>query len=273
MIGVGSATPVGWVERESGVAAEAGHPFGVGLMAWVLQTRPELLDAAIAARPALISISFGSPRPWAERVRGAGIKLASQVQDRASALEAADAGADLVVAQGTEAGGHTGSVGTLPLLQIVLDSVDRPVLAAGGIASARGVAAVMAAGAEGVWVGTAFLAAHESQSSPAARRRVIEAGENDTVHTHLFDRLQDIPWPEAFPGRALRNSYTDRWDGREDALEGAAVQAYRDAVERGDFDIAHIYAGQAVGLVKAEAPAGDIVRSLMEGAERLLEKK
>src|SRR5690348_7170270 len=132
-------------------------PFGIGLVAWVLERSPHLLDMAIAAKPKLISISFGDPAPYAKRVHDAGILLASQVQSRARAQTALDAGADILVAQGTEAGGHTGSsVGTLPLLQIVLDMTDKPVIAAGGIATGRGLAAVLAAGAAGAWIGTPF---------------------------------------------------------------------------------------------------------------------
>ncbi|HEY5426558.1 MAG TPA: nitronate monooxygenase, partial [Candidatus Tumulicola sp.] len=133
--------------------------FGIGLAAWVLERRANLLDVALAARPKLVSISFGDPAPYVERLHAAGILVASQVQSRAWAQTAIDAGVDVIVAQGTEAGGHTGSVATLPLLQIVLEMTDRPVVAAGGIATGRGFAAVLAAGAAGAWVGTPFLLA------------------------------------------------------------------------------------------------------------------
>src|SRR5699024_6204281 len=117
------------------------------------------LDAAIAARPALVSVSFGDYRPYVGPLQEAGIAVATQVGDVAEAVEAARAGVDLVVARGAEAGGHgRNRVATLPLLQAVLDAVDRPVLAAGGISTGRGLAAVLAAGAAGAWVGTAFLA-------------------------------------------------------------------------------------------------------------------
>ena len=106
-------------------------PFGIGLVAWVIDQRPELLDIAIAARPSLISISFGDPAPHVARLHDEGILVASQVQSRAWAETALAAGVDVLVAQGTEGGGHTGSVGTLPLLQIVLELTDRPVLARG----------------------------------------------------------------------------------------------------------------------------------------------
>jgi nitronate monooxygenase len=122
------------------VGTEPRVPFGIGLVAWVLQRSPQLLDMAIQAQPRFISISFGDPSPYERRVHDAGILLGAQVQSRASARVALEAGVDILTAQGTEAGGHTGSaVGTLPLLQILLDMTDKPVLAAGGIATGRGV--------------------------------------------------------------------------------------------------------------------------------------
>jgi nitronate monooxygenase len=250
--------------------------FGVGLTAWSLALRPELLDAAIAARPFLISISFGDLAPFAARVLGAGICLAAQVQNRASALAAVEAGADMIVAQGTEAGGHTGEVGTLPLLQIVLDAVrDRPVVAAGGIASARGVAAVLAAGAQGAWIGTPFLMANEARVPDEARERVAQADETQTVLTSVYDRVQHIPWPARFRGRALANAFTERWDGREDDLMGdeQAQIEFAEAKAAGRYDIAHIYAGQSVGMLDKRRPASEIVVELADGAEGLLRER
>ncbi|MGH9067189.1 MAG: NAD(P)H-dependent flavin oxidoreductase, partial [Acidimicrobiales bacterium] len=155
MVGVGSTDEVGLVEREAAIAGNGGRlPFGVGLMAWALDRRPELLESTLAVRPSLVSVSFGSPGPYVGPLHDAGILVASQAQDLASATEAAGCGVDFVVAQGTEAGGHTGAVGTLPLLQLLLGSLEVPVLAAGGIASPEGLAAVLAAGAAGAWVGT-----------------------------------------------------------------------------------------------------------------------
>jgi len=240
--------------------------FGIGLAAWVLERSPHLLATAIAAKPDVISISFGDPAPYAKRVRDAGILLASQVQSRARAQQAIDAGVDILVAQGTEAGGHTGAVGTLPLLQIVLDMTDRPVLAAGGIATGRGFAAVIAAGAAGAWVGTPFLLATESRSTAQARERILAADETQTVLTSLFDRLQSKPWPVEFRGRALRNAFETEWHGREDELDEAARARFQTAKAARDLDVAHVYAGESVGLLRAERPAGEIVRTLANDA-------
>ena len=160
MIGVGSTETVDFLLREADIARGTDQMrFGIGMHAWAIEKRSDLLSAAIDAAPFLISISFGSPAPYVERLHRHGILLATQVNSRAEAMQAARVGVDLIVVQGMEAGGHiTGQVSTLPLLQSVLDAVEIPVLAAGGIASPRGVAAVLAAGAQGVWVGTCLLA-------------------------------------------------------------------------------------------------------------------
>jgi nitronate monooxygenase len=207
-----------------------------------------------------------------DRAHAAGALVATQVHSVAEAREAAGAGVDVVVAQGTEAGGHTGHVGTLPLLQMVLQAVDTPVLAAGGIASARGLAAVLAAGAQGAWMGTAFLASAESVHNAEARRRILAAQESDTILTSVFDRVQQLPWPEQFPGRALRNRFSERWHPRSQEVRESpqAREEYEQARAAGDYDLAVIYAGEGVGMVRDERPAAEIVREIGEGAEALL---
>ena len=179
--------------------------FGIGLVRWAL-------DLAIAAKPAFVSISLGDPTPYVERFHDAGILVGAQVQSRAWARTALAAGVDILTAQGTEAGGHTGSVGTLPLLQIVLEMAgDVPVIAAGGMATGRG----LAAGASGAWIGTPFLVAREARSNDVARERIMRSDETQTVLTRAFHRVSQKAWPTEFPGRALRNAFTDRYHGRE----------------------------------------------------------
>src|SRR4051794_25137155 len=189
MIGVGGGTDADFIAREGAIAKGRGR-FGYGLMCWALEQRPELLDAVLEAEPHVVALSFGDPAPWVERVQAAGARAVSQVQDSASARQALDAGVDALVAQGTEAGGHTGGVGTLPLLQIVLEIVgDRhvPVLAAGGIATGRGVAAVIAAGAPGGWVGTRLAATHQAMRSEDDKRRLVGADETPPGVTRRYD--------------------------------------------------------------------------------------
>ena len=274
MIGIGSTESVEFLAREAAIArgTDQGR-FGIGMHTWAIEKRPDLLDAAIEAHPFLISISFGSAAPYVERLHRHGILVATQVNTRAEAMQAERDGVDLIVAQGTEAGGHvTGQVSTLPLLQAVLDAVQVPVLAAGGIASPRGVAAALAAGAEGVWVGTALLACPECENTEDARTRVVQAQETDTILTRAFDVAQGLAWPPQYPGRALRNRFTDRWHSHIDALPQAseARQQLVEAIASKNYDLAYIYAGEAVGLVTRQQSAGEVIQYLGEGAERLL---
>ncbi|QBD83620.1 nitronate monooxygenase [Ktedonosporobacter rubrisoli] len=277
MIGIGSKETPELIAREAAIArGEDGQGrFGIGLMAWAIEQRPELLQASLEAGPFLLSISFGSPAPYVEELHRRGIQLAAQVHNRKEALEAAQAGVDLLVVQGSEAGGHTGHVGTLALLQTVLDNVQLPVLVAGGIATPRGVAAALAAGAQGVWVGTCLLASPECENTEAARARIIQAREDETVLTRAFDVAQGIPWPEQYPGRALRNSFAEQWHARiaELAQNESARQQMAEAMKRKDYDQAYIYAGEAVGLVKKEKPAAEVIRQMGDGAEQLLRER
>lgn len=248
------------------------RPFGIGLVAWALAARPALLDAALESKPFAVSISFGDAAPFVDRIRTAGAKLICQVQDLKSALAAEAAGADLIVAQGTEAGGHTGGVGTLPLLQLVLEAVQVPVVSAGGIATGRGLAAVLAAGAQGAWLGTPFLAAAEARNSERARAQLLSAESTDTVLTSAFDVAQGIPWPAEFRGRALKNSFTERWHGHEQELAAnpEARASLARAVAGQDYGTAHVYAGQTVGLIQRVEPAAEIVRRIQAEAEARL---
>jgi nitronate monooxygenase len=208
-----------------------------------------------------------------ERLHQRGILLATQVNTRTEAIQAARDEVDLIVAQGTESGGHvTGQASTLPLLQAVLDAVQVPVVVAGGIATPRGVAAALAAGAEGVWVGTCLLASPECENTEQARTRIVQAQETDTILTRAFDVAQGLAWPSQYPGRALRNRFTDQWHAHIDVLPQAseARQQLAEAIASKNYDLAYIYAGEAVGLVNRQQSAGDVIQHLCEGAERLL---
>jgi len=274
MIGIGSTESVDFLAREAAIARGTDQlRFGIGMHAWAIEKRPDLLEAAIEANPFLISLSFGSPAPYVEKLHQHGIVLATQVNTRTDAMQVARDGVDLIVVQGTEAGGHvTGQVSTLPLLQAVLDTVQVPVLVAGGIASPRGVAAALAAGAEGVWVGTALLASPECENAEQARARIVQAGETDTILTRAFDVAQGLAWPAQYPGRALRNRFTDQWHSQIDALPQAneARQQLAEAIASKNYDLAYIYAGEAVGLVTRQQSAADVIQHLGDGAERLL---
>ncbi|MEV0620175.1 nitronate monooxygenase [Nonomuraea sp. NPDC050404] len=272
MFGVPAAAPASWIAQQAGVAAASGRPYGIGLMAWALEDHPAQLDAVLEARPALVSVSYGDFARYVEPLRRAGIAVATQAGTTWEARAAEQAGVDVVVARGGEGGGHgRAEVATLPLLQGVLAQAGIPVLAAGGIATARGLAAVLAAGAEGAWVGTAFLGCAETTLSEAARARVLATDETGTAYGRVFDVAQRLAWPPEFGGRALRNTFFERWDGREEEL--AADEAARAELEAaraaGDFDTAYVYAGEAVGLVKEQRTAADVIAGFAEAGKLL----
>ena len=261
-----------WLAREWDRAGNA--RIGCGFITWSLAKKPELLDKALERKPAAVMLSFGDPRPFGPVIRQAGAKLICQVQTVEQALEATDAGADIIVAQGTEAGGHGQSAPLFTLLPQVVDAcLGIPVVAAGGIADGRGMAAAMMLGAEGVLMGTRFYASVEADGHPEAKRRIVEAKAGATVRSTLFDIARRNVWPEPYTGRVLRNRYTQEWLGREAELaenvEAVAVE-YAAARARGDFDVAGVIAGEACGLIHDIVPAADIVELVVKGAARLL---
>lgn len=204
MIGMGSAATAELLKRELTALGPLDRPFGIGLVHWVMSNQPELLDEALAARPALLSVSFGEDWEWVRRAHDAGVRVTTQVATVDAARRAVDAGVDVLVARGAEGGGHGRPVvGTLPLLTEVLDAVEVPVLAAGGIASARGVAAVLAAGAAAAWVGTAFSTCVEAITPESARDALLAADAGSTTLTSEFDIASGYGWPSSIPERVL----------------------------------------------------------------------
>lgn len=259
----------GWTADDVAEAlAEAGPGCGAGVLAWALETGQ--VDALVEAEPTLVAVSYGDWAEPAARLRAAGVRVATSAGTLAAAREAVDAGVDVLVVRGAEGGGHgRGEVATLPLLAQVLDEVDHPcVVAAGGIASARGLAAVIAAGAAGAWVGTAFLASPEANTAATTPDAVIGAGSTDTVYSRVPDVVSGAPWPRQFGGRSLRNRHIDRWAGREDELDDRTIDVIREAQRSGEAPV--VWAGQSAGLVTARRPAAEIVADLGAGADALL---
>lgn len=274
MVGVNASRSAEWIHEQAEIAAGPGRPYGIGLMAWALQANPAQLEAVLERAPALVSVSFGPVERPVRRLREAGVTVAVQAGNLEEARRAVDAGADLVVARGAEAGGHgRNEVGTLPLLQTVLEHVEVPVLAAGGIGTARGLAAVLAAGAAGAWVGTAFLGCREAGNSAAARQRLFAATDTGTSYGRVFDVGLRLGWPAEYGGRGLRNAYFDRWVDRLDALaaDDDAARELAEARTAEDYDTAYLYAGQGVGLLREERSVADVLRDLT-GAEELLRR-
>jgi nitronate monooxygenase len=270
---------VDWLAAElpalSAARAQSGLRFGVGFITWSLARQPHLLDQALEAKPDAVWLSFGDPAPFAERIKAAGALMICQVQSVAMALDAVAKGVDIVVAQGSEAGGHGASRGTFALVPAVVDAVgDKAVVvAAGGVADGRGLAAALMLGAEGVVVGTRFYASLEAAGHQAAKERIVAASGDDTVRGLVFDISRRNVWPAPFTGRCLVNTHSERWTGRETALMQHAIEIaprYQAAREAGDFDMAAVIAGEGAGLVKDIPPAGAIVRDIVERAEALI---
>jgi len=273
LVGGGYGDP-DWLQTQLAlVQAGTERPWGVGLITW--HTDREAVDLALSYRPAAFLLSFGDARPYAPAIKAAGCTLLCQVQEVEAAREAVATGADIIVAQGGEAGGHGGTRATLPLVPAVVDAVAPvPVLAAGGIVDGRGLAAALMLGAQGVMMGTRFSAANESLTHERARARLVAARAADTVQTRVFDIVRGYAaWPEPYAGRALHNDFFARWHGHDGELAAALdteAAAYQRAFREADFNTAAIFVGEAVDLIGDVAPAGELVRRISAEAEARL---
>lgn len=253
-------------------------PFGIGFITWSLARQPELLDSALEARPQAVMLSFGDPAPFASRIKASGARLICQVQSEDMAKQALDAGAEILIAQGTEAGGHGASRTTVDIVPAIVDlAAGRvPVVAAGGIANGRGLAAMMMLGASGVLIGTRFYASVEANGAEAAKQRIRAANSNDTVRGVIADWSRSLFWPAPFTARTLVNDHIKSWTGREIELmqrAGEVAVEYAAAKAAGNFEVAAVFAGEAVGLIHDIPPAAEIVERIALEAEQLLEGK
>lgn len=272
MIGVGDRTTPEWIEQQCLVATSSGKPFGVGLQAWALELNPGQEAAVLESQASLVSLCYGSYEGRLTKFKDAGMLVATVVGNELEARNAAESGVDLLIVRGAEGGGHgRNDVGTLVLLQEVLEIVHVPVVAAGGIANARGLAAVLAAGAVGAWVGTAFTATAEALTTPAARARLIAAQDTDTAYTSVFDIAAQARWPREFGERALRNRFYETWSGQERELEAdpPAARQMSHAIAEGNFDTACIDAGQGVGLIRDVRSAAEVINEFARAGELL----
>lgn len=240
-----------------------------------------MLDLALDRGPAAVMLSFGELAPFADRIHAAGVPLIAQVQNLDQARRALDAGAEVIVAQGCEAGGHGMSVrSTFTLVPDVVDVVaDRSpatlVAAAGGVGDGRGLAAALALGADGAVVGTRFWATPEALVSPKAQQRAVAAGGDDTVRTRVYDVVRRLDWPAGYTVRALNNAFLGTWHGNEAELSARlpeAIDAYEKAVAAEDFDTAAILIGEAVGVIREVRPAAEIVAEMVGAAQRILHR-
>jgi nitronate monooxygenase len=267
----------GWLREQ--VAAAGNRRVGAGFITWSLAKKPYLLELALEHAPAAMFLSFGDPAPFAGRVKRADVPLICQVQTVRDARRALEVGADVLVAQGGEAGGHGEKRATFTLVPELADliagrSPDTLLCAAGGVADGRGLAAALALGADGVVVGTRLLASEEALLHPALKAAAVAAGGDDTVRSRVIDMVRGLDfWPARYSLRTLRSETTERWQGREAELAAVAeaeAARYAEAVARGDARIVSVLVGEAMGLVHAVAPAAEILRTMVEEAERVL---
>jgi nitronate monooxygenase len=263
-----------WLARELPLAASSSPaPWGVGFQSWAVS--PDTVQRALEYRPDAVMLSFGDPVPLAGPVRAAGARLVIQVTTLAEARQAVDLGADVIVAQGTEAGGHGARHGwsTLAFVPVVADlAAPVPVLAAGGIADGRGLAAALALGACGALIGTRFLATTEALIDRAEQQAIIDASGEDTERDAVLDIARGSRWPREYTARTLHHPFHDAWRDKEDELDASAEAkaGYRRGVASGELPRQPVWASQAIDLITGLRPAADVVDDIAAQAQDAL---
>jgi nitronate monooxygenase len=258
-----------WLGRAFDDAGDA--RVGVGFITWSLARQPHLLDLALARNPAALMLSFGEFKPFLPRIRETETTLIVQVQTLDQARDAVSAGVDAIVAQGTEAGGHGGARATLPFVPAVVDIAQGiPIIAAGGIADGRGLAAALALGAAGALCGTTFFASDESLANENAKQAAIDGAGDDTERSSVFDIARGLNWPSGWNLRTLRNSFTRQWSADTPGLNENLTQEqarFQTATTADDIDVAAVIVGEAADLVLSREPAGKTLHRMISQAE------
>jgi nitronate monooxygenase len=263
-----------WLEQQLALTGEGS--VGIGFITWSLKAKADLLDYALERKPRALMLSFGELSSFAARIKSANCPLIAQVQSVKQAREAVAQGADVIVAQGTEAGGHGAARATLPLVPAVVDAVGSvPVVAAGGVADGRGLAAALMLGASGVLMGSRFYATEESLAHPAAKATAIESSGDETIRSCVFDRLRGLDWPQPYTLRSLRNQMTERWHHDLPALEQALPEErarFQAAFQAADFSQAPLIVGEAVDLIRDIPPTHEVIERVVAEAVALLQR-
>jgi nitronate monooxygenase len=264
-----------WMRAELSMMSNVDAPWGVGLVMFTVEQNMTMLDLALSFRPHVVALSFGDPGKFVNRIKEHGALALVQVHNVAQAIRAIEAGADALIVQGAEAGGHSLRRALFPLIPAVRDAVGDaiPLIAAGGIADSRGASAAFALGANALMPGTRFVAAEESLATARMQARLIQSGAEDTVRTRAFDIVRGIDWPPEYSGRALANDFSAKWVGHEHELPNAPVsvrEAYLRAVQDDDVNVRAIWAGEVADIVREVRPAADIVRELAHDTVRHL---
>ena len=275
MIGGGYVDRI-WFQRESAKVTRS--DVGAGFITWTIPQDPGLLDIALERHPRAMVLSFSDPAPYAPRVKRAGVPLICQVHTLEHALRAVDVGADVVIAQGTEAGGHGFTTrSTMPFVPELVDALapEVLVLAAGGIGDGRGLAAALMLGADGVSMGTRFWATREALIPDAAKAKALTATGDATVRTSVYDIVNGRTWPQGYTGRVIQNTFVTRWHGHENDLRRVHENELRhveEAQASGDFETANMTVGESIGLVHDIPTAGAVVERIVAEASALFRK-
>lgn len=267
----------GWLEKQ--FAAAGNTRVGCGFITWSMAQQPGLLERTLDRQPAALMLSFGEVEPHASLIKSRGIPLICQAQGMRYVREAVDAGADIVVAEGCEAGGHSGYRGTFTLVPEAADYLakhapDTVLVAAGGVGDGRGLAAALMLGADGVLVGTRFIACTESEAPEGFRRAIVEADGDATIKSRSVDVVRKRYWPNPeFVVRVLNNEFVGQWHGRERELEASMDvehERFWSAFWKGDAATSGVLMGEVSGIVRDSPPAAQIVEAMVEGACRRL---
>lgn len=264
-----------WLERELElVTTNTTAPWGIGFLAWAAGVAA--VEQALAYEPAAVMLSFGDPGPFVEPIRQTDALLIVQVVDLDEAARALEIGADFIVAQGTESGGHGARKGrsTLSFVPMVVDLAEEvPVLAAGGISDGRGIAAALCLGASGALLGSRFQATHEALVDRQLTEAILSGRGAQTERSSVPDIILDNGWPRHYTGRTLTDPFIDQWRDREDELvsNAAVKQAYRAAVQRGEIPPMPVWISESVDLIRDTKPAALLVHELASQAERALD--
>jgi nitronate monooxygenase len=264
-----------WIHEQFDAAG--GERVGIGFITWSAAHEPAVVGASLQHKPAAVMLSFGDPMTFAAEIRTAGAVLICQCQNLAHVRAALDADADVVVAQGSEAGGHGSDRGTFTLVPEVADMLARDspgtlLVAAGGVADGRGLAAALALGADGVLVGTRLCASAESLVKPQHKQAIVESDGDATVRTHLPDIVRELSWPQEFTARIQRNGFVNRWHGHESQLaQQVATEGprYLQAFADGDPENTAVWFGEAAGIIDAIEPAATIIERMVTEAATL----
>ena len=273
-----------WTQREYALALERGprERIGCGFITWKLDEDASALDWVLDHKPRALMLSFGDPRPHARRIVDSGATLICQVQRMEQVPQALDAGAAVIVAQGAEAGGHGMNAlngrATMTFVPELADwlsarAPDTLLLAAGGIADGRTLAAALVLGADGALVGSRLWATRESLAGEGAKQQALQVDGDGTARSAVFDILRRKNWPAPYDFRALRNALHRRWEDRVEELRAspdAARAEYEAGVAAGDFERAHATVGEAVGLVRDLPGAEELVERMSAQARSIL---